>query len=158
MSLRLALFEPDIPQNTAAVLRTSACLGIGSDIIGPCGFIWGDKRMRRAGLDYLSIAQVVKHDSWGVFKEQSSDRRLILLTTKSDKSFLNFQFEEHDTLILGRESSGVPNEIHENVDFRVTIPMKCGARSLNLAIAAAIASSEALRQLGSFVSTNTVGM
>ena len=147
MSIRIALFEPDIPQNAAAIIRTAVCFGLEVEIIEPCGFIWGEKHMLRVGLDYLETAKITMHSGWESFKNAYPNSRLILFTTKSEKIYTNFQFDNSDILIFGRETKGVPSNVHDSVDFRVTIPMKRGARSLNIAAAVAIAASESLRQL-----------
>jgi len=149
-SLRLALFEPDIPQNTGTLLRLAACLDIGVDIIEPCGFVWGGKHMRRAGMDYLDHVELVRHINWQGFASHRPDARRVLLTTKSAIPYTDFAFNTGDILILGSESSGVPAHIHDQVDARLTIPMRTGQRSLNLATAAAMVLGEALRQLDAF--------
>lgn len=146
---RLALFEPDIPQNTGAILRLAACLGVGVDIIEPTGFVWSDRRLRRAGMDYLDHVPLVRHRSWAAYLENHSDR-LLLLTTRGTTAYTDFQFAASDTLLLGRESAGVPQEVHDRVDAALCVPMIPGARSLNVAIAAAMVLSEALRQTGGF--------
>jgi len=147
--MRLALFEPDIPQNTGTMIRMAACFGVPVDIIEPCGFIFDDKRLRRAGMDYLDIAAVTRHASWESFLAQKQGR-LVLMTTKSSDSYVRFQFEPTDILLMGRESAGVPDVVHRSVDARVRIPMKNQTRSLNVAISAAIVLGEALRQTGVF--------
>jgi len=149
----LALFQPDIPQNTGTLLRTAACLHVGVDIIEPCGFVFSDRHLKRAGMDYLNLAQVVRHASWQAFqslRQGDEGRRLVLLTTKGAVSYTDFGFEPTDVLLLGSESSGVPDEVHGAVDARVTIPMARDARSLNIAVAAAMVLGEALRQTGAF--------
>ena len=150
MSIRLALFQPDIPQNAAAVIRTAACLGVKVDVIEPCGFLWGDNRMRRAGLDYLNKTNITLHPGWDFFQEKYPDRRRILLTTKTDSCYTKFQFEYGDILLLGRETAGVPKSIHKSLNYKITIPMKRGLRSFNLGVAAAMVTGEALRQLEAF--------
>ena len=152
-AMRLALFEPDIPQNTGAMLRLAACLGVGIDVIEPCGFAWSDARMRRAGLDYLDLAELRRHASWAAFREARSREpggRLVLLTTAGAQELPGFAFAPGDTLLVGRESAGVPAMVHEAADAAVRIPMRPGARSLNVALAAALALGEALRQTGAF--------
>jgi tRNA (cytidine/uridine-2'-O-)-methyltransferase len=148
-ALRLALFEPDIPQNTGAILRLAACLGAGVDVIGPCGFVWSDRRLRRAGMDYLDQVDLRRHDSWAAYAEarRSSGGRLVLLTTAGDVAYTDFAFTDGDTLLLGRESGGVPDIVHTAADARLVVPMRPGLRSLNVALAAAIVLGEALRQL-----------
>jgi tRNA (cytidine/uridine-2'-O-)-methyltransferase len=147
--MRLALFEPDIPQNCGTILRLAACFGVAVDIIEPCGFLWDDKRLRRAGMDYLAGAEIARHESWKDFEAQRRGR-LLLLTTKGEASHLDLAFEEDDTLLLGRESAGVPDCIHQAATHRLRIPMRPGMRSLNVALAAAMVLGEALRQTGGF--------
>jgi tRNA (cytidine/uridine-2'-O-)-methyltransferase len=151
-AMRLALFEPDIPQNAGTMVRLAHCLSVPVDIIEPCGFVLADKRLRRAGMDYLMRANVTRHDSWESYRQSrtGSDGRLVLLTTRGDVSHLEFSFAETDTIMVGRESAGVPDAVHDAVDGRVRIPMAPGERSLNVAIASAIVLSEALRQTGGF--------
>jgi len=150
--MRLALFEPDIPQNAGTMIRTAACLEIGIDIIEPCGFIFDDKRLRRAGMDYLARAAITRHDSWDSFvtARQAEGSRLILLSTRGPTVYTDFAFEPTDTIIVGRESAGVPDTVHQTVDAGLTIPMKAGERSLNVAISAAMVIGEALRQCDGF--------
>lgn len=154
--MRLALYQPDIPQNTGAVLRLAACAAVGVDIIEPCGFVWSDKRMRRAGMDYLDRVDVVRHRSWRGFLE-ARDCRLILLTTRGASPYADFGFDARDILLFGRESAGVPQEVHDAVDARLAIPMAPGLRSLNVALAAAMVLGEALRQTGGFPAMNRDG-
>lgn len=150
--MRLVLFEPDIPQNTGAILRLAACFGLGVDIVFPCGFVFDEPRMRRAGLDYLDSVEVAKHVSWSAYRatRQADSGKLLLLSTKASTPYLDFAFAPDDSLLLGRESSGVPPEVHDAADARLTIPMQPGMRSLNVAMAAAIVAAEALRQTGAF--------
>ena len=152
--LRLALYEPDIPQNTSAILRTCACLGVNAEIIGPTGFVFSGAKAKRAGMDYLRFVVVTKHDDWDAFQKAYSGSRRILLTTKSTASFTAFQFFKGDILIFGQESKGVPITVHKSVDARLVVPMKSGVRSLNLAMSAAMVLGEALRQLDSFPKVN----
>jgi tRNA (cytidine/uridine-2'-O-)-methyltransferase len=147
--MRIALFEPDIPQNTAAIIRLGACLDIPIDIIEPCGFVFSDAGFRRAGLDYVELAEIVRHASWDAFRA-SRTGRLILLTTKAPLAYTNFAYTASDTLLLGRESAGVPDFVHETASARLRIPLKAGLRSLNVAQAAAMAVGEALRQIEGF--------
>jgi len=147
--MRIALFQPDIPQNAGAVLRLSACLGVGVDIIEPSGFVWSDRRMKRAGMDYLEHVDFVRHTSWETFRSQFTGR-LVLLTTQGATSYLEHRFDRNDTLLLGRESAGVPAEVHDAADARLRVPMAEGMRSLNVALTAAMVLSEALRQTGGF--------
>lgn len=146
--MRLALFEPDIPQNTGALIRLGACFGVPIDIIEPCGFLWSEPKLRRAGMDYLGEADITRHASWARFRTAHEGARLVLLTTKGAESYLNFAFAPSDILLLGRESAGVPPEVHDAADARLLIPMRTGLRSLNVAMAGAIVLSEALRQTG----------
>jgi tRNA (cytidine/uridine-2'-O-)-methyltransferase len=152
--MRLALYEPDIPQNTGTILRLSACLGVAVDIVEPCGFVFDDRRLRRAGMDYLDAVDLTRHSSWNAYRiwRAGSDRagRLILLTTKGDTPYTGFSFAASDTLLLGRESGGVPPEVHEAAEARLLIPMRPGLRSLNVAVAAAMVLGEALRQTQGF--------
>jgi len=148
--LRLALYEPDIPQNTAAVLRTAACLAVPVDVIEPCGFVWGGKHMKRSGMDYLDQAAVMRHVDWAAFQDAHESARRVLLTTRVDRAYCDFTFEPGDILLFGRESAGVPETVHAAADVRLTIPMAPGARSLNLAASVAMVLGEALRQLDGF--------
>jgi tRNA (cytidine/uridine-2'-O-)-methyltransferase len=147
--VRLALFEPDIPQNAGALLRLAACFAVAVDLIEPCGFLLDDRRLKRAALDYAPFAALRRHSSWSAFVAAQNDRsRLVLLTTKGDVALSRFVFAADDTLLLGRESAGVPNFVHRAAAARVRIPLAQGARSLNVAMAGAIALYEALRQTG----------
>lgn len=148
--MRLALYQPDIPQNTGTLIRMGACFGVGVDIIEPCGFLFSDKKLKRAGMDYLDLADVVRHPSWEAFLEARVGHRLALLTTRGAESYLDFIFRPDDILILGRESAGVPEDVHARAEARLRIPIL--ARSLNVALAGAIALSEALRQTGGLTS------
>ena len=147
--MRLALFQPDIPQNTGAILRLAACAAVGVDIIEPCGFVLSDARLRRAGMDYLDRAGLVRHRSWRRFRE-TCNRRLILVTTRGTMPYTEFCFDAQDTLLLGRECAGVPPDVHDAAAARLAIPMVPGLRSLNVALAAAMVLGEALRQTGGF--------
>ncbi len=144
--MRLALYQPDIPQNTGAMLRLGACLGIGLDIIEPCGFVWDDKKLRRVAMDYIDHLNYARHSSWQAFLDQVGSRRIILLTTKAATPYTSFAFRSDDILMVGRESAGVPDAVHDRADGRVIIPMAAGLRSLNVAMAAAMVVGEALRQ------------
>lgn len=148
--MRIALFEPDIPQNLGAFIRLSACLGVGLDIIEPCGFPFDDRRIRRAAMDYYDLASLVRYASWQAFRRIRPVGRLILLTTAGDTTFPDLAFRPDDILLLGRESAGVPAEVHAAADVRLRIPLKPGARSLNVALAASMVVSEALRQTRGF--------
>jgi len=147
--MRIALFEPDIPQNTAAIIRLGACLDVALDIIEPCGFLFSDAGFKRAGLDYLGRAEVVRHSSWEAFRAICRGR-LILLTTKAALPYTDFAFGPEDTLLFGRESAGVPDFVHEAAHQSLRIPLKAGLRSLNVAQAAAMVLGEALRQIEGF--------
>lgn len=144
----IALYEPDIPQNLGSIMRLSACFAMPLHVIEPCGFPLDDKRIRRAGMDYIDQVQWQRHNSWDSFRQDCQDhnRRLILLTTKADAPYDRFAFASNDVLLFGRESSGVPPAVHDSVDHRLTIPMTGGARSLNLAMSAAIVCGEVMRQ------------
>jgi len=146
--MRLALFEPDIPQNAGAMIRLGACLGVGIDIIEPCGFLLDDRRLRRAGMDYLDLAEMRRHPSWQSFRS-TLPGRLVLLTTTGKTRYTDFAFDSSDTLLVGRESGGVPADVHQAADARLVVPMRPDVRSLNVALAAAIVLAEALRQTGS---------
>lgn len=150
--MRLALYQPDIPQNTGAMLRLAACLDVAVDLIEPCGFVWSDRRLRRAGMDYLEGVALTRHASWAAFVESrhamAARGRLVLLTTSGDRSYAEYEFHSSDTLLVGRESAGVPPDVHAAADARLVIPMRPGVRSLNVALAAAMALGEALRQTG----------
>jgi len=151
--MRLALYQPDIPQNTGALLRLGACLDVPVDIVEPCGFPIDDKRLRRAAMDYAASCEISRHASWDIFLTsfRASQRgRLILLSTAATDSFSEFSYGPEDTLLLGRESAGVPTNVHNAVDSRVCIPMAAEARSLNVVTAAAIVLGEALKQQGRF--------
>lgn len=152
--MRLALYEPDIPQNTGALLRFAACMGVAVDIIEPCGFLLDDRRLRRAGMDYLEGVDLTRHRSWQRFADwrRSTGARLILLTTAGDTPYARFRFDAGDILLVGRESAGVPPAVHAAADARLLIPMAAGVRSLNVALAAAMVAGEALRQTGGFPS------
>jgi tRNA (cytidine/uridine-2'-O-)-methyltransferase len=148
--MRLALYQPDIPQNTGSMLRLAACFGVAVDLIEPCGFVWSDRRLRRAGMDYLAGVSLTRHESWTAFRAEEPTRgRLVLLTTHGETPYTEFRFLASDTLVVGRESAGVPAEVHDAAAARLVIPMAGGARSLNVALAAAIVLSEALRQTAS---------
>jgi tRNA (cytidine/uridine-2'-O-)-methyltransferase len=145
--LRLALFEPDIPQNTGALLRLAACFDIAVDVIEPCGFLFDDRRLKRAGLDYTMLALVSRHASWSAFLDaRDPAARIVLMTTVGTEPLNRFSFQPHDTILLGRESAGVPPAVHAAATARVAIPLRREARSLNVALAGAIALAEALRQ------------
>jgi tRNA (cytidine/uridine-2'-O-)-methyltransferase len=149
--MRLALFQPDNPQNAGALFRLGACLGVPVDIIEPCGFVLSDRRLRRAGMDYLTAADLTRHQSWGAFQaSRSQAARLILLTTSGTLPYHRFTFAPDDTIVLGRESAGAPHEVHAASAARLVVPMRPGLRSLNVALAAAMVLGEALRQTALF--------
>ena len=147
--LLLALYEPDIAQNAGAMLRTCACLGVDAAIIEPAGFRIGDSRFRRAGMDYLDAVSIARHDSWARFEtwRAAAGRRLALLTTKGDSTLWDFAFRPGDIVLVGRESAGAPEAVAAAADARLRIPIRPPLRSLNVGIAAAIALTEALRQI-----------
>jgi tRNA (cytidine/uridine-2'-O-)-methyltransferase len=146
-AMRLALYQPDIPQNTGTLLRLGACFGVPVDIIEPCGFPFSIKGLRRSGMDYIGETDMVRHADWGEFRSTVSGR-IVLLTTTGSTPHTHFTFEPNDCLLLGRESAGVPPEIHDAADARIRVPMRSGLRSLNVAMAAAVCLGEALRQTG----------
>jgi len=149
--MRLALYEPDIPPNVGTLIRLGACLGVALDIIEPCGFPWDDRDLKRAAMDYSALGEVERHSSWESFATTRPEgARIVLLTTRAELPFTGFRFRPSDILLLGRESAGVPAHVHEAADARVTIPMRPPARSLNIALAAAMVLSEALRQTNGF--------
>jgi tRNA (cytidine/uridine-2'-O-)-methyltransferase len=147
--MRLALYEPDIPQNTGALLRLGACLGVEVDIIEPCGFLFSDRGLKRAGMDYLNRAAWRRHESWAAFEAQRKGR-LALLSSKAEQAYTEFAFAADDILLLGRESAGVPDAVRDAADARLRIPLKPGLRSLNVALAGAMVLGEALRQTEGF--------
>jgi tRNA (cytidine/uridine-2'-O-)-methyltransferase len=146
--MQIALFQPDIPPNTGTILRLCACLDVAAHIIEPAGFAVSDRSFRRAGMDYLDQVSLMRHDSWARFEEWRAKMRyrLILFTTKGTTSYLDFRYDPSDILLFGRETAGVPEAVAAAADARVKIPIKPSLRSLNVAMAAAIAVSEALRQ------------
>ena len=148
--MRIALFEPDIPQNLGAFIRLSAGLAVPLEIIEPCGFPLDDKRIRRAAMDYYDLAKITRHASWAAFSRDRAPGRLVLLTTKGAPTFPDVVFEPSDTLLLGRESAGAPEEVHAAAGLRLRVPLQKGARSLNVALAASMVLSEALRQTSGF--------
>jgi tRNA (cytidine/uridine-2'-O-)-methyltransferase len=148
----IALYQPDIAQNTGTILRLCACLGLAAHIVEPAGFPAGDRAFRRAGMDYLDQVALTRHLDWTAFEawRRTCRCRLVLLTTGASQSFLDFRFRDDDILLFGRESAGAPQEVHASADARLRIPMREGLRSLNVAVSAAIAATEALRQTGGF--------
>jgi tRNA (cytidine/uridine-2'-O-)-methyltransferase len=145
--MRLALYQPDQAGNVGTILRLAACLGVPVDVIEPCGFPWGDRALKRAGMDYAEIANVTRHRDWTAFKARLTGR-LVLFTTAGAVRLPEARFEPGDTLLFGSESGGVPGEVHMRADLRIRIPQGAGTRSLNIAVAAGIALAEALRQTG----------
>ena len=143
---KIALFEPDIPQNTAAIIRTCSCLGAKLEIIEPCGFLFGDKRFKRVVMDYMDEKELKFYQSFDRFIESKKNQRIILMTTKSSVSYTNFKFDKNDTILFGRESAGVPEKVHELIKYRLKIPMKNNMRSLNVATSVAIILAESLKQ------------
>jgi len=146
--MQIALFQPDIPQNTGTILRLCACLDVAAHIIEPAGFPVSDRHFRRAGMDYLDQVTLMRHDSWPKFEQWRNEKahRLILFTTKGATSYLDYEYGLGDVLLFGRETAGVPDEVAAAADARLVIPIKPGLRSLNIAMAAAMALGEALRQ------------
>ncbi len=147
--MRIALYEPDIPQNTGTILRLGACLRLESHIIEPAGFPTSDRAFRRAGMDYLDQVALVRHASWDDFEawRRTAGARLVLFTTRAPQSYLDHAFREDEVLLFGRESAGVPDRVYQAADARLRIPLRAGLRSLNVAMACAMAVGEALRQL-----------
>lgn len=145
--MEIALYQPDIAGNAGTIARLCACLGLKLTIIEPAGFLWDDSRLRRAGMDYLDMAAISRAPSWEDFLATNKNRRLVLLTTRASGNYLDFHFRPDDILLLGRESSGVPDEVHQLANACITIPMRAGARSLNVALACAMVAGEALRQI-----------
>jgi len=146
--IEIALYQPDIPQNTGTILRTAACLGTGVHIIEPAGFQWSLKSFRRAGMDYIDQVEITRHDSYPQFMEVMVERRIVLATTKGTIEYCDFEFLAGDIVMFGRESAGVPDHVHEEIGQRITIPLQPEARSLNIAVSVAMITGEALRQLG----------
>jgi tRNA (cytidine/uridine-2'-O-)-methyltransferase len=148
--MRIALYEPDIPQNAGTILRLAACLGLEAHIIEPTGFPGFDRALRRSGMDYLDKVSLTRHVSWAAFDGWRREQRLrlILFTTAAERSYLDHEFRPNDILLFGRESAGVPSHVHKAADARLKIPMREGLRSLNVAMTAAMAAGEAIRQVG----------
>jgi len=143
---KIALFEPDIPQNTAAIIRTCACLGAKLEIIEPCGFLLNDKRFKRVVMDYMDENEIKIYQSSDHFFKSKRNQRIILMTTKASISYTNFKFDKNDTILFGRESAGVPEKVHKLIESQLKIPMKKNKRSLNIASSVAIILAESLRQ------------
>lgn len=148
--IEIALYQPDIAANAATLMRLAACLGLRVAVIEPAGFTWSDSSLKRAGLDYLDKVDLIRDSSWGSFRERTAGRRLVLMTTKSAMPYCDFRFIAGDVIVMGRESAGVPDAVHRAADARLLIPMRPGLRSINVALACAMATGEALRQLESF--------
>ena len=146
LGLKIALFEPDIPQNTAAIIRTCACLGAKLEIIEPCGFLLDDKRLKRVVMDYMDKKDIKFYQSADIFFKSKKNQRIILMTTKASVSYIEFKFEENDTILFVRESAGVPQKVHKLIKNKLKIPMENNKRSLNLASSVAIILAECLRQ------------
>jgi tRNA (cytidine/uridine-2'-O-)-methyltransferase len=147
---RIALYQPDIPHNTGAILRFAACVGVGVDIIEPAGFDLSDRGLKRAGMDYVERAALVRHASFETFEtwRGGTGARLVLLSTKATQSYVDFEFRSDDVLLFGRESAGVPEAVHQRAEARLIVPMRPGLRSINLAMTVAMVTGEALRQTG----------
>ena len=145
--LKIALYEPDIPQNTAAIIRTCACLGAKLEIIEPCGFLLSDKRFKRVVMDYMDLDQIEFYQSSEKFFEKKQNQRIVLMTTKGSISYTKFKFKSDDTILFGRESAGVPEKVHKLIKDRLKIPMNDKVRSLNIASSVAIVLAESLRQI-----------
>lgn len=153
--MRLALFQPDIPQNTGTLLRLGACLDIELDIIEPCGFIFSERTLKRVGMDYLDMVRYRRHHSWEHFLQYRAEHpeeygRIVLLTTHASEPYYNFEFRPNDIILMGRESAGVPEEVHQTADARLLIPMNHNARSINVAVSAVMVVGECLRQVNGF--------
>ncbi|WP_428428929.1 tRNA (cytidine(34)-2'-O)-methyltransferase [Pararhizobium sp.] len=148
-SLRIALYQPDIPGNTGTILRLAACLGLAVDIIEPAGFDLSDKNLKRAGMDYIASVTLTRHINWELFEEVrlAEGRRLVLASTKAAEPYTRFSFRPNDTLLFGRESAGVPDHVHDKADGRIIVPMVEGQRSLNVAMSVAMIAGEAIRQV-----------
>ncbi len=155
--MRLALFQPDIPQNTGTLMRLGACLDVELDIIEPCGFIFSEQALKRAGMDYLKLVKYRRHHSWEHFLQYRSEHpeeygRIVLLTTHASEPYYDFEFQPNDIILMGRESAGVPEEVHQTADARLLIPMNANARSINVAVSAVMVVGECLRQINGFPS------
>jgi tRNA (cytidine/uridine-2'-O-)-methyltransferase len=148
--IQIALFQPDIPQNVGAAMRLCACMGVKLNIIEPCGFLWDEKKIRQSAMDYIDKLAIERFSSWGVFLDSVGERRIVLMTTRSALPYTDFKFHEGDILLAGRESAGVPEDVHARADARIVIPMKEGLRSMNIVNATSMILGEALRQTGAF--------
>ena len=144
---KIALYEPDIPQNTAAIIRTCACLGAKLEIIEPCGFLISDKRFKRVVMDYMDFNQIEFYESADRFFQEKKNQRIVLMTTKGTINYTNFKFKNNDTILFGRESAGVPEKVHKLIENRLKIPMNNKLRSLNISSSVAIVLAESLRQI-----------
>ena len=144
--MHIVLYKPDIPQNTAAIIRLGACLNLNIHLIEPCGFNLNDNRFKRVAMDYVGLSKIVRHNSFGAFKKRYKKSRIVLMTTKAKKLYHKFKFKKNDMLLFGKESAGVPEEIHKMLKNKIKIPMNKKTRSLNVAISVAIVAAEALRQ------------
>ena len=144
--MHIVLYKPDIPQNTAAIIRLGACLSLNIHLIEPCGFNLNDRRLKRVVMDYASLSKIVRHNSFEAFKKKYKKSRIVLMTTKAKKLYHKFKFKKNDMLLFGKESAGVPEEIHKMLKNKIKIPMNKKTRSLNVAMSVAIVASEALRQ------------
>jgi len=148
--MRIALYQPDIPQNAGATFRLAACLGLPVDLIEPAGFVMSDSQLRRAGMDYLSEVEIVRHMSWDRYLSEAPPARLVLLTTRGEQRHIDFTFKADDTLLVGQESSGAPDAVHNRADARLRVPMRPETRSLNVVTALTLVLGEALRQTDGF--------
>ena len=144
--MHIALYKPDIPQNTAAIVRLSSCLGLKVHIIEPCGFSLEDERFKRVVMDYIGLSKIFRYADYNIFQKKNSKSRIILMTTKAKKSYLKFKFKRSDILLFGRESAGVPKFLHQTIKNKLKVPISKKTRSLNVAMTVAIVASEALRQ------------
>ena len=144
--MHIALYKPDIPQNTASIIRLGACLNLKIHIIEPCGFNLHDSRFKRVVMDYMGMSRIFRYEDYDDFLKRNKDKRIVLMTTKAKKHYHNFKFKKNDMMLFGRESAGVPENLHKNIKNRIKIPMNKKTRSLNVAMSVAIISSEALRQ------------
>lgn len=148
--IEIALYQPDIAANAASIMRMGACFGVSVRIIEPAGFTWTDASLRRAGMDYLAKADLIREPSWEAFRASVKGRRVVLLSTKASTRYVDFEFRADDIILMGRESAGVPEDVHAAADARLLIPMRPGLRSINVAMSCAIVTGEALRQLRIF--------
>ena len=144
--IKVALYQPDIPQNTAAIVRLCACFGARLDIIEPCGFFLSDKRFKRVAMDYINKCKIKSFKDFTTFKKDKKNERIILMTTKAKRKYFNFKFNQYDTILFGRESAGVPQLVHKSVDYKLIIPIQKKARSLNIVSSVAITLAEAIKQ------------